>query len=121
MKIIVPFAPKGKPRMTRRDQWKARPCVIEYREYCDRLREHVGTVECSGHVSWKAVFPLPKSWSKKKKREHAGEIHQQKPDRDNIDKGILDALFQDDSIVAVGLLEKYWDDGNGARLELEIK
>lgn len=118
--FIIPGNPIPKPRMTRRDRWKQRPCVLRYRAYADRLREHVGQVACTGTVDWVAYFAMPKSWSKKKKAEHQGEPHQQRPDRDNIDKGILDALFGDDSHVWDGRMQKYWDDGNGPRLELWI-
>jgi len=69
-------------------------------------------------VDWTAYFPMAKSWSKKKKEQHAGQIHQQKPDRDNVDKAILDAIFKDDSIISDGLLKKRWDDGDGARIEI---
>lgn len=44
-------------------------------------------------------------------------LHRAKPDRDNIDKALLDALFNDDSGIASGLIEKRWDDGNGPRIE----
>ena len=47
-----------------------------------------------------------------------GRIHRAKPDRDNIDKSVLDALMQEDSGVACGLMIKRWDDGEGARLEI---
>ena len=50
--------------------------------------------------------------------EMAGALHRAKPDRDNIDKAILDALFTDDSGIAAGHLEKRWDDGGGPRLEI---
>ncbi len=120
-KFIIPGNPVPKPRQSQRDKWKPRPCVLRYRAYADKLREHVGIVECTGIVNWVAYFGMAKSWSKKKKLEHIGEPHQQKPDRDNIDKGILDALFPDDSHVWSGSMQKYWDDGNGPRLELWIK
>ena len=119
-KITIPITAIGKPRMTQRDRWKQRPCVVRYREYCDQLREAVGRVECTGVVNWTAYFPLPKSWSKRKKAELTGQPHQQKPDRDNIDKGILDALFAEDSGIHRGELIKLWDDGQGPRIELEI-
>jgi Holliday junction resolvase RusA-like endonuclease len=50
-----------------------------------------------------------------------GQPHRAKPDRDNIDKAILDALFPDDSVVAEGYLCKLWDDGKGARIEIEME
>lgn len=54
-------------------------------------------------LSWVAYFKPPDS-----KSARIGKIHQQKPDRDNVDKAILDALFEDDSGVAVGKIEKRW-------------
>ena len=119
----------GKPRMTQRDKWKKRPCVMRYRAYKDELNlniskypDLVSDLE-SGDVigvSWVAVLPMPKSWSKKKKLAMKGRYHRQKPDRDNIDKGILDAILKDDSGVAVGSMTKIWDDGEGARIMLEF-
>ena len=71
-------------------------------------------------VSWTAYFQFPKSWNKKKCDKHRGKPHRNKPDRDNVDKAILDSLFRDDSCVYAGRLVKLWDDGKGARIELEI-
>lgn len=68
-------------------------------------------------VSWKAYFPIPKS---KAKKGLAGTPHTVKPDRDNVDKGILDALFENDSGVAMGELVKLWDDGLGPRVEVTL-
>ncbi len=54
-------------------------------------------------VSICAVFALPKSWSEKKKRAHAGGVVTKKPDADNIAKLICDALngvaYKDDACV----------------------
>ena len=36
--FTVPGIPRPKPRMTRRDQWKQRPIVVNYRDYADRIR-----------------------------------------------------------------------------------
>lgn len=109
----------GKPRMTQQDKWIKRPCVLEYWDYKAAIRLVVGSLPADTHtVSWVAYFSMPKSWSKKKKARLAGERHQTRPDRDNVDKGILDALFDNDSRVSDGSLSKRWDDGDGARIEL---
>jgi Holliday junction resolvase RusA-like endonuclease len=50
----------------------------------------------------------------------SGTLHRQKPDRDNIDKGILDALFKSDCGVAGGTIVKRWDDGKGPRIEIHV-
>lgn len=111
----------GKPRMTQRDKWKKRPNVERYRAWCDAARLNLPPLPASPHrVDWVAFISIPESWSKKKKAEHSGKRHQSKPDRDNIDKGILDMLFQDDSGISDGTMAKRWDDGHGARIEVTV-
>ena len=128
MPCAVSFAvtPIGKPRMTQRDTWKKRPPVVRYHAFKDELRllvnrtPNLPRILASGEVdslSWTAYMPIPPSWSKRKKAQFAGMLHRAKPDRDNIDKALLDALFNDDSGIASGLIEKRWDDGNGPRIE----
>ncbi len=122
--VIYKGNPVGKPRMTQRDKWMVRPEVARYRAFADSLRLLFGTVakidQAPIRLNWRAYFEMPASWSKKRKAELAGAPHRQKPDRDNIDKGILDSLFLDDSGVAFGEMSKFWDDGGGARIEIEI-
>ena len=123
--ITIPIVPMGKPRMTQRDKWKQRTCVVRYRAFSDNLRllipadlkEILSQKQCIG-LSWKAFLPIPKSWTQKKKKDHRGILHLSKPDRDNIDKAILDSLFKEDSGIATGHIEKRWDDGEGTRLIL---
>lgn len=121
--IVCHLTPIGKPRMTRRDKWAKRPCVLRYREFADNLRACFDGVDLAGvhALSWTAYFPLPASWSRKRRSALAGQGHQSKPDRDNVDKAILDALFDEDSGISHGTLTKLWDDGAGPRIEIEIK
>lgn len=121
-KFTILGAPMGKPRMTQRDKWKKRPCVVRYREWADKARESAPSdlTKTPLCVSWVAYFPIPKSWTLYQKTTRKGRLHSAKPDRDNVDKGILDALWKDDSHVAYGVLEKRWDDGNGPRIELTV-
>lgn len=74
--------------------------------------------ECPLMLDWVAHIPVPKSWSKKKKAEHIGKPHQAKPDRDNIDKGVLDALFKEDSGIAGGTIIKKWCPEGEGRIEI---
>lgn len=59
-----------------------------------------------------AVFEVPKSWSKKARAAAIGTLHTQRPDRDNIEKWILDGMnrvaFADDGQVADGRTVKIW-------------
>lgn len=122
IRIILNEAAVGKPRMTRRDKWARRPAVEKYREWCDRLRATAGKLPSCSHIqslSWKAYFSPPKSWTKKRKKSVIGCLHQARPDRDNIDKAILDCLFpDDDSGISSGTIEKWWD--TSPRLEITI-
>ena len=81
-------------------------------------------------VTVAAFFPRPKSHYYTGKRCHeirpdAPEYHTAKPDRDNLDKAILDALtnagiWPDDSIVCAGGITKRYADSNqpGALIEI---
>src|SRR5688572_7856631 len=94
--FTIPGLPVGQPRMTRRDKWKRRPCVMRYRAWADSARIAAGVLPDPSKVisfDWKAFFPPPDSWSKKRRAEAIGKPHRSSPDRDNIDKAILDALF----------------------------
>lgn len=122
IRFTIPLAMMGKPRMTHRDKWKKRPCVVRYRDWMDAARPFIPAnlpTSPSG-LSWTAYFPFPKSYSKKKRAELSGKPHQEKPDRDNCDKGLLDFLFTQDKSVAFGTIRKLWDDGSGARIEIEV-
>ena len=59
-----------------------------------------------------AIFKPAKSWSKKRRRAAMNEYHTQKPDKDNVEKCVLDALnkiaYADDAQVAVGSCIKLW-------------
>ncbi len=120
IEVTAYIEPMGKPRMTQRDKWAKRPCVERYFKFKDDLKHSVGSIipDDVYDVSWTAYFSMPKSWSRKKKDEMRGARHMQTPDRDNLDKAILDSLFKDDSRISDGHIRKRWNDGNGPRIEL---
>ena len=122
LKIVVPGTPMGKPRMTRSDKWKQRDCVVRSRQYADEIRKAAGSIPDPKRIadlSWTAYFRPAESWSQKKKEAAIGTRHRQKPDRDNLDKQVLDSLFDDDSAVADGTIRKRWD--WTPRLEITIE
>jgi Holliday junction resolvase RusA-like endonuclease len=88
----------GKPRMTKSDKWKKRPCVTRYWEFKDEIkkvfRENNYIFPVPALIMF--LFPMPKTWTKKKKREMVHQIHNSKPDLDNCEKAICDALFDED-------------------------
>lgn len=109
-----PIIPVGKPRMTQRDRWKKRPCVLRYHQFKDQCRLH--NVTLGDSVSVRFYIPMPDSWSKKKKREMLNQPHQQKADIDNLLKALLDACLADDSSVYAITATKHWDVEGGFEL-----
>lgn len=126
MKFTVYGKPVAKPRMTRRDKWAKRPCVLKYWAYKTMVKEAYDNTpveerpkEC-GCLYCIFFVPMSPSWSKKKKILMREKPHRQKPDVDNLTKGIMDALFEDDSGIWNLGAYKYWDDGKGPRVEITI-
>ncbi len=59
-----------------------------------------------------AFFEMPRSWSKRKRADMAGQFHTQKPDGDNVLKSFKDGLngiaWHDDCQVADARIVKRW-------------
>lgn len=107
--FIVNHCPMGAPRMTRRDKWKKRDCVERYHALRDAIRAVVGVVnDIPDRVDCIFFFPMPESWSEKKKFAMLGTAHRVRPDRDNCEKSILDALFLEDGGIHEGFTKKVW-------------
>lgn len=53
-------------------------------------------------------IPMPRSWSKKKKRELNGMPHKSRPDLDNYLKALMDAAMKEDSTVWNIVAIKQW-------------
>jgi len=113
MIVIHDIIPVAKPRMTQRDRWlnPPRPAVARYRAYCDELtlKMNILGFELPESNYWITFYlPMAKSWSKDKKEAHEGQRHQQTPDKDNLEKAFLDALFKEDCRVWDGRVTKRW-------------
>jgi Holliday junction resolvase RusA-like endonuclease len=66
-------------------------------------------------------IPVPASWSKKKKKQHHGMLHQSKPDLDNLLKAFGDSLISEDKYIAhYGELSKRWVDFETGWIQIEI-
>jgi len=112
------FEPVPKPRMTQRDKWKKRPVVERYRAFKDLCRdENVSIPESGAHIRF--YLKMPKSWSKKKKLAMEGHPHQQRPDIDNLLKGLLDAVYHEDSVVYNISASKYWSVNPGFTISVQ--
>jgi Holliday junction resolvase RusA-like endonuclease len=107
---LIPIKPIGKPRMTQRDRWAKRKCVVEYFAYCDALRTWVSEYKLDLGATLDITFyiEMPKSWSKKKREAMYMQPHQSKPDLDNMVKAFCDALYDDDAGVYAIRCAKYW-------------
>ncbi len=101
------ITPIGKPRMTQRDKWSKRLCVVQYwrfKDACKLMNIYIPLHDA--HVTF--ILPMPKSWSKQKKKNMDGEPHRSKPDIDNLIKALLDAIFEDDADVWDLRATKVW-------------
>lgn len=121
MIYIFRLTPVSKPRMTQRDKWAQRKPVMEYFAFRDHLKllARQLTFKPSDQMRIWFYLPMPTSWSKRKKLEMGGKPHQQKPDRDNLEKAVLDALFTEDSVSWHGETFKYWANDSIGRIEIE--
>jgi len=104
---VYQIEPCAKPRMTQRDKWMKRPCVLKYRAFKDECRLHNVHIPENGALI-EFYIPMPGSWSLKKKEEHAYLPHRQTPDIDNLLKGIFDAVLDDDSHIWSIYALKIW-------------
>lgn len=103
---IYRVTPVPKPRMTQRDRWKKRPCVVRYHEFKDRVRALKLEVFSGEHVIF--IMPMPKSWSEKARKRMNLTPHTARPDKDNLEKALLDALYKDDSGIWDLRVTKLW-------------
>lgn len=103
--------------MSRRDTWDPRDCVLRYHDFCDRLNQEFSAAELPEHYLLVFYLPMSRSWSKKKKDSFNLTPHRQTPDKDNLEKAFLDALFSkhhnidgkyNDSHVWDGRVIKLW-------------
>lgn len=101
------ITPVPKPRQTRSDVWRKRPCVMRYRAFADEVRRQGIAINSHGdYITF--VLPMPKSWSQKKKYSMLGQPHQVRGDIDNYAKALFDSIFKDDSHIWDIRLKKIW-------------
>ncbi len=101
-----PITPVAKPRMTRADKWKKRPCVLKYWAFKDEIRLRGVSVNNDNKITFH--IPMPKSWSETKKVYTDGAPHTSRPDLDNLVKALLDAIFVEDAMIHKLYVSKVW-------------
>tara|TARA_X000000950_G_C13523711_1_gene500705 strand:- start:142 stop:591 length:450 start_codon:yes stop_codon:yes gene_type:complete len=108
--ITLNISPVSAPRMTQSDRWKSRPCVLRYRAFRDELRYKLQLKRFVLGDAVEMIFylPMPKSWSKRLKKEMVGKPMQKRPDTDNLSKAVLDAVMREDGQVYRIHAAKFW-------------
>lgn len=117
--LLVRFMiePIGAARQTRRDVYAPSPAVIRYRAFQNALSKTVlddldGAryilSDLLGPVGLRFYFPIPESWSNRKKLLLAGAPQGSPPDFDNCAKAFYDSLFEKDCRVWDVRIQKFW-------------
>lgn len=110
--VVYPIVPYPKPRMTRRDKWNPSPSAVKYWSFAEEVRIRGVKIPPEGaHIVF--VMPMPKSWPESRKARMAGAPHVTKPDKDNLEKALLDAVYQSDAHIWDARITKIWG-RNGA-------
>jgi Holliday junction resolvase RusA-like endonuclease len=112
--------------MTRRDKWMQRRCVLLYRAWADQIRAAADRSgpwpqALEGRIHVRFWLSFPKTYRPRRRVGLIGAPHRSSPDADNLLKGIADALFEADGFLWHQTVEKYWDDGQGPRAEIELR
>ena len=143
---IYNIVPMGKVRQNKADRWKARPCVLRYRDYCDRIRTAyfaaVGDrgpldIVVKGHItqyvklrvpdnkcvvlSVLSCYPQPASRSAKVMAKYQGIDCFKKPDADNLWGSVADALFDNDQRCKIGEVYRFWAPGTTGKIAVKIE
>lgn len=103
---VYNITPVPQPRMVRSDKWAKRPRVLRYFAFRQECKLKKVWLPENYHVIF--VMPMPKSWSLKKCEQMNGQPHKAKPDKDNLEKALLDAVHADDAGVWDGRATKVW-------------
>lgn len=110
--FYLPICPVAKPRMTKRDRWSKRPAVVKYWAFKDQLAdvksELASFIFDNADVQITFGIQIPKSYSKTKANKCLFKFHKQRPDIDNLLKGLLDGVMDEDSAVCSVYTQKRW-------------
>ena len=109
--LKIPGKPFGKqrPKFSRNRTYTPQ-ATIDAEANIKAIAQAAGVQPIDGPIKMtiKAIYTPPKSWSKKKKLEAMGTWKATKPDRDNLEKLVADALngiaYADDAQVVTGTL-----------------
>jgi Holliday junction resolvase RusA-like endonuclease len=120
--------PIGKPRMTQSDKWR-RPPRPEVARWFDFKTGFWSAAIEAGYrpqidvilsVEATARIKFPKSYSRPLKNRLREQNHDEKPDVDNIQKAIADALTENDAKIYRSNVIKLWADAESLEVTLLI-
>lgn len=120
----TPFA-KGRPRATRQGRiYTPAPTRSFERQVGQIAMQHFpAPIDGPVKLTVVATFEPAASWSGRKKRDHIGRGHTQRPDLDNVIKALKDGLnriaWADDSQVAAVEARKLWGETAGTLVIVE--
>lgn len=101
------ITPVPAPRMVQSDKWQSRAPVERYRTFRDLVQlNQVWLPVPYRHVVF--VMPMPVSWTPQDKARTKGKAHTQRPDRDNLEKALLDSVLGEDAMIWDGRTTKIW-------------
>ncbi len=106
---LLDVEPTPAPRQSQRDKWKPSKAVVEYRAFRDEIGYKLKELPTDFfHVVF--LISMPRSWSDRKKSETVGWPHLPKPDKDNLEKALIDAVYRnrDDSHIWNTASTKLW-------------
>jgi len=107
--LTIWMKPVPKPRETQRDRWAERPSVMRFRFQRDVIRKAMEQFNFVPSEELGLIFymKMPKM-SKVKTARMCGTAHKVRPDLDNMEKAIVDSLYQEDSVLHRKYSTKTW-------------
>ncbi len=108
------ITPVPAPRQTKRDKWKPSPAVLRYRAFRDEVGLKIKELPMDFfHVVF--LLEIPRSFSEARRMKMIGRPHQQTPDKDNLEKALIDAVYRsaNDAFVWNTASTKLWSSRPG--------
>lgn len=123
---VYPIKGMAKPRMTQTDritlakirsrrrlnsrELQRQKILCRWLAYSDELLARNVRLDIERYYHVIFVLPMTASWSQTKQQTRRFQPHQQTPDKDNLEKALLDVLYGDDKAAWDGRVTKVWGD-----------
>ena len=109
---IFEIDPVAKPRMTQKDKWAGRPCVLKYWAFKEEMLIKASQAGFDLPDQFLVTFNMPffESYTLEQKERLRGRPHRMKPDLDNMMKSVLDIFNVRDQSVWSYWPRKFWAD-----------